>query len=296
MDSQEAITAVQLIAAAAVLGYASVLDLRTRRVPNAFWIALSALGVFLVPVRIAIDEAPMEYAVILIPVLTILADVFWDSGENSNHSRLLPAAKYGAALVVTAALGATWIDEVYFQPLLAVPVMMMVIVLMYMLDLIRGGADAKALISLAILFPVYPSIMSFPLISADGTMQILFPFAISVLTNAAIIVAFLPLVFLVTNLVRRDMKSPQIFLGYRMEIEKVTEKHVWLMERIIDGRRIYYTRPKIEEDLSNELAMLKQAGISRVWITPKIPFIIPMFAGLLLTAIAGNLLFLLFGL
>ena len=294
MDSQEAIAAIQLIAAVAVLGYASVLDLRTRRVPNAFWIALSALGVILIPTRIVVDDAPIEYAVILIPVLAILSDVFWNEGESSTISRFLPAAKYGAAIILIVALGVAWAGETYFQPLLAVPIMMMIIVLMYMLDLIRGGADAKALISIAVLVPVYPSIASFPLISADETMQILFPFAISVLTNAAILVAILPLAFLIMNVARRDLRSPQVFLGYRMDVEQVEDKHVWLMERIIEGNRVFYTRPKVEENLVEELAKLKEQGISRVWITPKIPFIIPMLAGLVLTAVAGNVLFLLF--
>lgn len=294
MDSQEAIAAIQLTAAVAVLGYASVLDLRTRRAPNALWIALSTLGVVLLPIRIVVDDEPIEYAIILIPVLAILADVFWDESGNSALSRFVPAAKYGVAIIATFLLAAAWINEAYFQPLLAVPIVMMVIVLMYMLDLIRGGADAKALISLAILFPVYPSIMSFPLISADGTMQILFPFAISVLTNAAILVAILPLAFLIMNVARRDLRSPQVFLGYRMDVEQVEDKHVWLMERIIEGNRVFYTRPKVEENLVEELAKLKEQGISRVWITPKIPFIIPMLAGLVLTAVAGNVLFLLF--
>ena len=295
MDSQEAIAAIQLTAAVAVLGYASVLDLRTRRAPNALWIALSTLGVVLLPIRIVVDDEPIEYAIILIPVLAILADVFWDESGNSALSRFVPAAKYGVAIIATFLLAAAWINEAYFQPLLAVPIVMMVIVLMYMLDLIRGGADAKALISLAVLFPVYPLIASFPLVSADEAMQTVFPFAISVLTNAAILVAFLPLAFLVVNLLRRDLKSPQIFLGYRMGIDKVTGKHVWLMERIIEGKHVFYTRPKIEENLTEELTKLREQGVARVWITPKIPFIIPMLAGLLLTAIVGNLLFLLFG-
>ena len=295
MDSQEAIAAIQLTAAVAVLGYASVLDLRTRRAPNALWIALATLGVVLLPIRVAVDDEPIEYAIVLIPILAILADVFWDAGGNSALSRFMPAAKYGVAVIATILLAVAWINDTYFQPFLAVPVVMMVIVLMYMLDLIRGGADAKALISLAVLFPVYPLIASFPLVSADETMQIVFPFSISVLTNAAILVAFLPLAFLIMNLLRRDLKSPQIFLGYRMEIDRVIGKHVWLMERIIEGRRVFYTRPKIEENLTEELAKLREQGITRVWITPKIPFIIPMLAGLLLTAVVGNVLFLLFG-
>lgn len=294
MDSQEILAAIQLVAAIAVLGYASVLDLRTRRVSNISWIVLAVLGVLLVPLRIIVDDAPIEYMLILVPVLAILSDVFWDADGDSAFSRYSSMLKYGVALVATIALGAAWIGEGYFQPLLAVPVVMMVIVLMYILDLIRGGADAKALISLAILFPVYPAVAGFPLISGNETLQIIFPFSISVLVNAAILVVFLPLAFLVMNLARRDLKSPQVFVGYRMDIDRIADKHVWLMERIEDDKHIFYARPKSEEDLAEELGKLREQGLTRVWITPKIPFIVPMLAGLVLTALGGNLLFLLF--
>ena len=285
----------QIIVAIAVLAYASILDLRTRRVSNISWLVLSGLGVIRLPLRIVIDDAPIEYGLVLIPVLAILSDVFWDANEDSTFSRYLPALKYGIALVSTSILGVLWMADEYFQPLLAVPVAMMVIVLMYMLDLIRGGADAKALISLAVLFPVYPAVAGLPMISADETLQIVFPFAISVLTNAAILTVFLPLAFLITNVIRRDIRSPQMFVGYRSDMDKAMGKHVWLMERIEGGKHVFYSRPRSEEDLRKELGSLREHGITRVWITPKIPFIVPMLAGLIVTVLTGNILFLLFG-
>ena len=295
MDSQETLAAVQLAAAIMVLAYASVLDLKTRRVPNAFWIVLSAFGVLLLPARIIMDEAPIEYVLILIPVLAILSDVFWDADNDSSYRRYSPIAKYAIALIATGALGSAWAAEEYFQPLLAIPVVMMVIVLMYMFDLIRGGADAKALIALSILFPIYPSISGMPFIEGNDAMEIVFPFALSVLTNAAILVAFLPVAFLIRNLVKGDLRFPQVFVGYVLDIDDVAGKHVWLMERIDGERHIFYSRPKSDEDISKEIQKLRERDVTRVWITPKIPFIVPMLGGVVLTAVLGNILFLLFG-
>jgi hypothetical protein len=70
--------------------------------------------------------------------------------------------------------------------------------------------------------------------------------------------------------------------------------HVWLMENMEDGQRRLHTRPRRNEDLDKEVELLKAAGATRVWVTPKIPFIIPMTASLIFTATVGNLLFLLF--
>jgi preflagellin peptidase FlaK len=294
MAAQEGLAVLQLAVAIAVFGYASMLDLKTRRVSNASWIVLSILGVALLPIRIVIDEAPAEYLLIMIPVLAILSDVFWDAGGDSTLSRYSPLLKYGVAVTATVILGMTWADDEHFRHLLAIPIVMIVVVALYMLDMIRGGADAKALIALAVLFPVYPSIAGFPLISGSEALQTLFPFALAVLVNAAILVVFLPIVFLVMNLARGDMKFPQVFVGYRMPIDSIPNEHVWLMERMVNGSHMFYTRPKVEEDLKVELGRLKERGVSRVWVTPKIPFIVPMLAGIILTAVVGNFLFLFF--
>jgi hypothetical protein len=47
--------------------------------------------------------------------------------------------------------------------------------------------------------------------------------------------------------------------------------------------------------LAREVELLRAAGISRVWVTPKIPFIIPLTVSLIFVAIVGNVFFLIFG-
>lgn len=289
--------ALRLAAAIAVLGYASLLDLRTRRAPNFLWMILSTIGILMIVVAIAIDDAPVEYSLILIPILVILSDVFWDSEGTSAIARNAPLLKYSVAIISVVVLAMVWGSDEYFQNLLAVPVLMVLVVLMYMLDLIRGGADAKALISLSILFPTYPTIAEFPLVALENDLlETIVPFTFSVLVNAAILVVFIPLAFLGMNLYRRDLRFPQMFLGIRMDGESAKDRHVWLMERIEDGERVFYSRPKMKEDLGKEIGMLKQEGHSKVWVTPKIPFIIPISVSVILTAFIGNPFFMLFGL
>ena len=295
MDSSDPVTALRLVAAIAVLSYASLLDWRTRRIGNVYWIGLSVFGLVLIPLQVGIDDEPMEYLLVLIPILAILSDVYWDAGDNTVLAKSAPAVKYVIAVVTVIALGYVWLDEDYFQHLLAVPVMMLFIVLMYMLDIIRGGADAKALIALSILFPLYPAIDSLPLILSESeTGEILFPFAFVILLTAAIIVAFFPLGFLVKNLSAGEFGFPQGLLGYKMNAADLKGRHVWLMERIEDGKHRTYTRPRAGEDIEKEVRLLAEAGHKRIWVTPKVPFIIPMLAGLVFSTIVGNILLLLF--
>ncbi len=294
MDTGETITALGLIFAVPLLAYCSVLDWRTRKVPNPYWIGLSLLGLCLLVARIQTDEADPAYLLILVPVIAILSDVYLEGEGDSFLVRTAPFLKYTAAIVSVLVLAYFWGEDMYFQHLLAVPVVMMIIILLYMTNVVRGGADAKALIALAIVFPFYPSLGEFPLI-VPGTleMEIFFPFTLTVLVNAAIVVAVLPLLFLFKNLAAREFEFPQAFLGYKMNSGEIVSKHVWLMERVENGRVTKYAVPKSNEDLAREVGLLAEAGRTRIWVTPKLPFIIPISASLVLSAFVGGLLFLL---
>jgi preflagellin peptidase FlaK len=66
------------------------------------------------------------------------------------------------------------------------------------------------------------------------------------------------------------------------------------MERVVDGERVLVLFPKkIEKD---NLKKLKDMDIKRIWVTPKIPFILFITAGFLISAIVGNVFAALFGL
>jgi preflagellin peptidase FlaK len=295
VDSSETLSLLRLVPAIIVLAYASLLDWRTRRVPNAYWIALSLLGLALIPVQLLVDGADLKFLLIMVPILAILSDVYWGSEEEGPLAKYMPIAKHAVAVVAIVALAYLWGTDEYFQHFLAVPIMMLFIVAMYMLDVIRGGADAKALLSLSILFPFYPVLGSFPILHNDAaSAEIIFPFSFIILITAAIVVVLLPIGFLAKNLSSRDFQFPLAFLGYRMDSAEIGKSHVWLMERMQDGRHVTSTRTRRDEDLDKEVEALSNAGYKRIWVTPKVPFIVPMTASIILSTLIGNWLFYLF--
>ncbi len=191
---------------------------------------------------------------------------------------------------------AVYTDWAFKLPILAAVYLMLFIVLLYMLDLIRGGADAKALLALSVIFPIYPAIDTLPLIQPEtSSAELVFPFTFAVLVTAAVIVALLPIGFTIKNIASREFKFPYGALGYKVDVEHLSGKHVWLMENIVEGVPRLHTRPRRDEDLGKEIELLKSAGVSRVWVTPKVPFIIPLTVGVVFVAIVGNIFFLLFG-
>jgi len=295
VDSAESINALRLVLSLSVLAYASFLDLRTRKVPNVYWIGLGVAGLGLILVQLYVDDMPIEYLLVFVPILAILADVYLGSEEETTRAKLTTFGKYALALGSILALAYQYGGDEYFQHLLAIPIIMLFVVVMYMLDIVRGGADAKALISLSILFPFYPAFGSLPFIHGEtSAAETLLPFSFSILVNAAIIVALTPLVFLARNLSRKEFAFPLGLLGYKLDTAEIAKKHVWLMESIMDGKLVTHVRPRKQEDQKADIELLASSGYKRVWVTPKIPFILPMLVSLILTTVVGNILLLIF--
>src|SRR5256886_17185787 len=81
-----------------------------------------------------------------------------------------------------------------------------------------------------------------------------------------------------------------LFRSYRAPLDPFP-KHVRLMERITDrGEHVVVLRPKRDLDPMPEILKLRAAGIRRAWVTPWIPFMVPLLGGLLLAFFAGYVL------
>jgi preflagellin peptidase FlaK len=204
----------------------------------------------------------------------------------------LPIALYlGSFAIIAYLLSMFWSDG-YMWQLMVIPIMFVLFFFLYQFNIIKGGADAKALIAVALLIPRYPLLGPFPLIhvTVDATQYIM-PFAILVLFNAALLTLTVPVVMFFYNLYKRDLRFPTMFFGYRMDLTMARKKFVWPMEYMKDGQLKMSVFVKADEAIEDQLNQLEAAGMSQIWVTPKIPFLIPITASLLFSTIVGNLIF-----
>ena len=74
-----------------------------------------------------------------------------------------------------------------------------------------------------------------------------------------------------------------------MDIKKARNKFVWPLERFVKGKRKFVYLPNSFE-VDDEYNLFEKNGISRVWVTPKIPFMIPLFFGFLAAFLIGDIL------
>lgn len=168
-----------------------------------------------------------------------------------------------------------------------IPIMILLMYAFFQLRLLFGGADAKALMAIAILVPVQPSLATS--IGAYPVWSSFWPGSWTIFCNSVILFLIIPLSLLIYNIAKRNLKFPHALLGYKMSVEKAKQTFVWPLERIKDGKRKLSTMPK-EFDADEELKAFEDLGITEIWVTPKIPFMIPLLVGFIVAFFPGDLL------
>ena len=157
--------------------------------------------------------------------------------------------------------------------------------------LLHGGADAKALMIVAIAIPWWSGI------GVIGVTSMIPPM-ISVLVWSAAGFLLLPIRTIATN-ISKGVTSPvkMIWHSEKWPLDKIPGKHVWILSEVIDGtdgeRKISVRmRPKRSKENSETIAIkideLNQLGETEAWITKKHPFLVYVFPSIILTVIFGD--------
>jgi len=165
-----------------------------------------------------------------------------------------------------------------------------------------GGADAKALIALSFLLPVFPDIGLFGCELPLNGVPPLNIFAFSTLVNAVLLTLVVPLGILAYNLatlsLHEIMENPlYLFIGYRCKISGLKGRHIKLIEDYVceDGKiKKKFTKSGvvIDDSTLKRLEQLASEGLigEQVWVTPGLPFMIPITAGFVSAIIYGDMM------
>jgi preflagellin peptidase FlaK len=177
-----------------------------------------------------------------------------------------------------------------------------------------GGADAKALMCLALALPFYPQNLLTPLAGQPSPISKTF-FPITVFSNSVLFAALTAVAILLYNVYSRlrqqplfegDLKSESLekrtlalITGYKVSISKLKEKwHVYPMEDVEESaegklRRKLIILPKDEgrDEIVERLDKAIESGSikDKVWATPGLPMLIFVTAGLIVALFVGDL-------
>lgn len=275
---QDVVYLVGLIATIVILISATVSDIRTREIDDRHWIILGIIGTAVQAIY-ACNSPTYMIAGVIIDILLILY-MFWNKTNGI----------YGAAVLVVAGIIALlpWLNDtsnlIACRNVVTV-VMFLSLLSMYCLGLIRGGADVKALMCIAIAFPTYITSYGLPLLW-DTAPPISFLFNPIIITLfIALIVSMLYSIYTIILNIKNGDWHRSMFSAYWMPIEDARKSFVW---PVIDanGNKIFRTESYDESDkIYNRL---ENAGYNRVLVTPMIPFMLPITIGFIFTIVLGN--------
>ena len=290
--------------------WAAYRDVRTRRVPNAVWLPLVVVGV----VGLGLDALDLFVV------------------EPTPFRQDLFLVRVAASLGLVAPMGYLFWRVGGF-----------------------GGADAKALITIAVLFPATPAYLfatpSVALPLHSGGLV----FSLAVLTNTVLLGLASPLALAARNAVAGRLR-PAMFVGRPVGLDELSTAYGRLLETPdgftrrgldVDALRMYLRwrgtslaasepspgslvasgpvadggprravrRVAFEEEddpwgaarfladiegdaygttpeaLREGLEVVTEPGRERVWVTPGMPFLLPMFLGLVVALVYGDVLF-----
>jgi len=283
--------------------YASYRDLKTRTVDNWVWHVMAWSGFLIMEYQFFTMDFDQRHILFTLPALILFMFfltedyiIYPDGWVNWPWLGLLGVATvmviYG--IFVDGLLGFNHGDNVRAFLIIIV---ILVSFMFFQIGLIPGGADAKAIMAMAFLIPVYPEIGGFPLLSTSHIstghwiIERVFPPAITVLFNAVLFMVAIPVAFLIYNISKGDLKFPACLFGHTMDLSQVPKKHVWLMEGYEEDRHVWIYFPSRRKGQKKMLRTLERKGHTRVWITPKFPFMVPLAMGYLSVFLLGNIMF-----
>ena len=302
------------------MGWAAWMDHKERRVSNSHWMIWVKPAIFIWCLELLAREADwtifltasavVAYASVAVIGRPTIKDVL--SGNRldiivsmwylvSIIGVVVGMTKYGDVDLLDILLGEESGMAALYWTTLSGLIVIFVIDFGWRLRLIHGGADAKALMWVAILVPNWSTMPVVLDYSSEATLRL--PPAISLLMWGGISFLLIPIFLIIKNIINGNVKSisdlRMFWHSTVMPIDKVQDSHVWLLTSMIEmpnGELKTYHKTRAprrtpsDEQLALQIEELKSNNVEQVWVSYKLPLLVFLFPVILPMAIFGDII------
>ena len=184
-------------------------------------------------------------------------------------------------------------EYMWLQTLMVIPIMFF-IKMAWKLRLIHGGADAKALLFVAVLIPSW---VTFVPVNGDTFVPPVF----ALLVWGGLGFFLLPLSLILHNIADNNVKSfddiTMIWHATRMPLDEITDNFVWLLDEVVispDGEPTIVSslqppkKSRTREELMIKIEELRLMDVEDAWVTKKYPLLSYIFPGTILMIFFGD--------
>ncbi len=302
------------------MSWAAWMDHKERRVSNSHWMIWVKPAIFIWCLELLAREADwtifltasavVAYASVAVIGRPTIKDVL--SGNRldiivsmwylvSIIGVVVGMTKYGDVDLLDILLGEESGMAALYWTTLSGLIVIFVIDFGWRLRLIHGGADAKALMWVAILVPNWSTMPVVLDYSSEVTLRL--PPAISLLMWGGISFLLIPIFLIIKNIINGNVKSisdlRMFWHSTVMPIDKVQDSHVWLLTSMIEmpnGELKTYHKTRAprrtpsDEQLALQIEELKSNNVEQVWVSYKLPLLVFLFPVILPMAIFGDII------
>ena len=307
-DSERILGWTRMVVLVLCMGWAAWFDHKERKVSNQHWVVWTKPIVFIWTLDLLIQQPHWSIwltasALIAYASGSVIGRPTIRDARNGNRvdqlvilwylisvvGVVVAAIRFASTSPIDVLLGDSSVDATLWWSYIGALFTLFLIDLGWRLRFIHGGADAKALMWITLLFPSWETVpVHFSSLMDETVLHL--PPSLSLLIWGGFLFILIPFVLLIRNIASGSVKSfsdlSMAWLALCVPLNSVHNRHVWILsdtmempngETVLQNKKRAPRRTPSEKEMNEHIKRLEAFGSERIWVSLKLPLLLFLF-------------------